>query len=216
MTAKSMSRRRPLRLGLYGGTFDPVHLGHLIAARDALEQMHLDAVLFIPCARSPFKTGSPRTTDAQRVAMLRHALQGEPRFWFSRCELDRPAPSYTIDTAREVRMAFPHATFFWLIGADLMARLHEWAGWEDLRREVKFLLLERGKDVPVPGDGAARGSGLAASPASRYICHRDSPPRESPPSDRPPGAGVRGRLYQARGAFIFPSLLSCLKLPPRP
>jgi nicotinate-nucleotide adenylyltransferase len=150
MAKKSLPRRRSLRLGLYGGTFDPVHLGHLLAARDALEQMSLDAVLFIPCARSPFKAGAPRTTDAQRVAMLRHALKGEPRFWFSRCELDRPAPSYTIDTAREVRAAFPHATFFWLIGADLMARLHEWHGWADLRREVKFLLLERGEGMRVP------------------------------------------------------------------
>lgn len=148
--AAEKSTRRSLRLGLYGGTFDPVHLGHLIAARDALEQGRLDAVLFIPCAQSPFKAGSPRTTDAQRVAMLRHALKSEPRFWFSRCELDRPAPSYTIDTAREVRAAFPHATLFWLIGADLMARLHEWHGWADLRREVKFLLLERGEDVRVP------------------------------------------------------------------
>jgi nicotinate-nucleotide adenylyltransferase len=144
------NRRRPLRLGCYGGTFDPVHLGHLLAARDALEQMRLDAVLFIPCARSPFKAGAPRTADAQRVAMLRRALQGEPRFWFSRCELDRPAPSYALDTAREVRAAFPHATVFWLIGADQMARLDEWHGWTDLRREVKFLLLERGEDIRVP------------------------------------------------------------------
>jgi nicotinate-nucleotide adenylyltransferase len=147
---KSTSRRGPLRLGCYGGTFDPVHLGHLLAARDALEQMRLDAVLFIPCAQSPFKAGAPRTSDAQRVAMLRHALKGEPRFWFSRCELDRPAPSYTIDTVREVRAAFPRAVVFWLIGADLMARLDEWAGWDDLRREVKFLLLERGPDRRVP------------------------------------------------------------------
>ncbi len=147
---KILPRRPPLRLGCYGGTFDPVHLGHLLAARDALEQMRLDAVLFIPCAQSPFKSGAPRTTAAQRVAMLRRALAGEPRFWFSRCELDRPAPSYTIDTAREVRAAFPRATCFWLIGADLMARLHEWHGWTDLRREVKFLLLERGEGVRVP------------------------------------------------------------------
>jgi nicotinate-nucleotide adenylyltransferase len=150
MAGKRTTRARALRLGCYGGTFDPVHLGHLIAARDALEQMRLDAVLFIPCARSPFKAGAPRTSDTQRVAMLRRALAGERRFWFSRCELDRPAPSYTIDTVREVRAAFPRATVFWLIGADMIPRLPEWHGWYDLRREVKFLLLERGEDVRVP------------------------------------------------------------------
>jgi nicotinate-nucleotide adenylyltransferase len=149
VAAKS-SRRGALRLGLYGGTFDPVHLGHVLVARDALEQARLDAVLFIPCAQSPFKAGAPRTTDAQRVAMLRGALRGEPRFWLSRAELERPAPSYALDTAREIQAAFPRAALFWLIGADQLARLREWHGWAELRREVKFLLLERGGEGRVP------------------------------------------------------------------
>ncbi len=151
----SRTRPRALRLGVYGGTFDPVHHGHLILAREALEQARLDAVLFVPCARSPHKSGQPRTTDLQRVTMLRRALKGEPRFWLTRCELERPAPSYAIDTAREIRESFPQAALFWLIGADQLARLAEWKHWDALRREVKFLLLPRGgaslpaADVPV-------------------------------------------------------------------
>jgi nicotinate-nucleotide adenylyltransferase len=150
MPTHPSSRRSSLRLGIFGGTFDPVHLGHLLPARDALEKMRLDAVLFVPCARSPFKKERPQTTDAQRLALLRLALKSEPRFWLSRCELDRPAPSYAIDTAREVREAFPRATLFWLLGADQLARLDEWHNWKELKREVKFVLMQRGEGTAVP------------------------------------------------------------------
>ncbi|MGH9594526.1 MAG: nicotinate-nicotinamide nucleotide adenylyltransferase, partial [Bryobacteraceae bacterium] len=109
-----MARGKRLRLGIFGGTFDPVHQGHLILACDALEQARLDAVLFIPCAQSPHKSGRPHTTDAQRVAMLKKALKDETRFWLSRCELERGAPSYAIDTVREISEAFPRAELFWL------------------------------------------------------------------------------------------------------
>jgi nicotinate-nucleotide adenylyltransferase len=155
MTAKTPTRRRPLRLGIYGGTFDPIHLGHLLLARDALEQMRLDAVLFVPCARSPFKSGHPRSGDAQRLALLRLALKGEPRFWLTRCELERPAPSYAIDTAREIHAAFPRAALFWMIGADQLARLDEWRRFDELRREVKFLLLERTTESSAAGGADA-------------------------------------------------------------
>jgi len=148
------SRKRPLRLGIYGGTFDPVHCGHLLLARDALEQARLDAVLFVPCAQSPHKRGRPHTTDIQRLSMLRLALKGEPRFWLTRCELERPAPSYAIDTARELHDAFPRAELLWLIGADQLARLEEWHQWDELRREVKFLLLHRGAGE-IPKETAA-------------------------------------------------------------
>jgi nicotinate-nucleotide adenylyltransferase len=140
-------RQRPLRLGIYGGTFDPVHCGHLLLARDALEQGRLDAVLFVPCAQSPHKRGKPHTTDLQRLSMLRLAVKGEPRFWLTRCELERPAPSYAIDTAREIHEAFPRSELFWLIGADQLARLEEWHRWEELRHEIKFLLLRRGEET---------------------------------------------------------------------
>ena len=137
---------RRLRLGVYGGTFDPVHHGHLILARDALEQFRLDAVLFVPCSQSPLKSKKPRGTDAQRLAMLKLALKTETRFWLTRCELDRPAPSYAYDTALEIRDAFPRAELFWLIGADQLAELNQWHRAGDLRRLVQFVLLPRGKD----------------------------------------------------------------------
>jgi nicotinate-nucleotide adenylyltransferase len=139
------SSRKPLRLGIYGGTFDPVHLGHLLLARDALEQAPLDAILFIPCRQSPHKNAPPLSPGPKRLAMLRAALKGEPRFWLSRCELDRPGPSFAIDTALEVREAFPRAKLSWLIGADQLARLHEWERWKELRGLLKFILLERGE-----------------------------------------------------------------------
>lgn len=149
MSRKNISSptRRRLRLGIYGGTFDPVHHGHLLLARDALEQGRFDAVLFVPCGQSPLKSQRPRATNAQRLAMLRLALKGEPRFWLTRCEIDRPAPSYAFDTATEIREAFPHAELFWLIGADQLVDLHKWHRPEDLQRLVKFFLLPRGETI---------------------------------------------------------------------
>jgi nicotinate-nucleotide adenylyltransferase len=131
------------RLGIYGGTFDPVHLGHLLLARDALEQCRLDAVMFVPCAQSPLKTRGALAPDARRLSMLKLALRGEPRFWLSRCELDRPAPSYSIDTAREIQAAFPHAHLFWILGQDQWTQLDQWRSAEELRRLVRFIRLPR-------------------------------------------------------------------------
>jgi len=156
--------KRRLRLGVYGGTFDPVHLGHLLLARDALEQHRLDAVLFVPCAQSPLKKGEPLAPAARRLAMLRSALKGEPRFWLSRCEIDRPAPSYAVDTAREIREAFPRADLFWLIGDDQWAALDQWHRPDELRRMVTFVLLPRGG-----ASGRARPGKVLSLPRPRRI-----------------------------------------------
>jgi len=144
----SASRSRGLKLGIYGGTFDPIHHGHLILAHDALEQLRLDAILFVPCARSPFKNRKPQVTDAQRLAMLRMALKNEPRFWLTRCELDRPPPYYAYDTTLEIREAFPRGKLFWLIGADQLADLGKWHRADELRHLVTFVLLPRGGPSP--------------------------------------------------------------------
>jgi nicotinate-nucleotide adenylyltransferase len=154
-----------LRLGIYGGTFDPVHTGHLLLARDALEQCQLDAVLFVPCAQSPLKKKGPLATAAQRVAMLKLALKGEPRFWLSRCELDRPAPSYAIDTAREIQEAFPRAQLFWMLGEDQWTQLDQWRQADELRRLVRFIRLPRG------GEGGPKR--LSAAKVSKSPVRRD-------------------------------------------
>lgn len=138
-------RSRRLRLGIYGGTFDPVHHGHLLLARDALEQLRFDAILFVPASQSPFKTQKTHAADVRRLAMLRLGLKGEDRFWLTRCELDRPPPSYAYDTVLEISEAFPLAELFWLLGADQLAGLNRWHRIAELRRLVTFALLPRGK-----------------------------------------------------------------------
>ena len=149
--ARGKSKR--LRLGIYGGTFDPVHHGHLLLARDAMEQLRLDAVLFVPCGQSPFKSRKPHATDAQRLALLRLALKSHSHFWLTRCEIDRPAPSYAYDTAMEIREAFPRGKLFWLIGADQLADLEKWHRPDDLRRLVTFVLLPRGESAAKTAQG---------------------------------------------------------------
>jgi nicotinate-nucleotide adenylyltransferase len=156
-----------LRLGIFGGTFDPVHLGHLILAHDALEQARLDAVLFMPCARSPFKYRAPLAGDAARLAMLRAALKGEPRFWLSRCEIERPAPSYAIDTVQELADAFPRAELTWLLGEDQAADLSKWHRSVELQRQVRFLVFLRDgqtpRALPLPGLPRPRRVDISAS-----------------------------------------------------
>jgi nicotinate-nucleotide adenylyltransferase len=141
----AVSRGKRLRLGIYGGTFDPIHHGHLVLAHDAMEQLRLDGVFFVPCQQSPLKSRKPLAANARRLAMLKLALKSEPRFWLSRCELDRPAPSYSYDTALEIREAFPRAELFWLIGADQLRDLPKWHRTDDLRRLVQFVVLPRGE-----------------------------------------------------------------------
>lgn len=135
---------RPLQLAIYGGTFDPVHHGHLILAEEAREQLQLDAVLFLPCNQSPHKPDRPPAAPRHRLAMLQVALKGLPRFWLCRCEIDRPGLSYAIDTVAEIRQAFPKARLYWFIGADQLPKLHTWHRYKELQKQVTFVLLDRG------------------------------------------------------------------------
>lgn len=132
-----------MRLALYGGTFDPVHHGHLILARDALEELKLDRVIFIPARLSPHKlASSPAPSDARRE-MLAAAIAGETAFTLDDSELERTGPSFTIDTVERIRAAQPEATLFYLIGADNLRELHTWRRIEDLRRLVEFVVFGR-------------------------------------------------------------------------
>lgn len=131
------------RTGIFGGTFDPIHHGHLILARDALEQLGLDSVIFIPAATSPHKLTSTPAAAEIRVEMLRAAIEGEPRFSVDTMELDRPPPSYTVETMEALRLREPEASLVCLIGEDNVAQLSTWHRFADLAKLVQFAVLDR-------------------------------------------------------------------------
>ena len=131
------------KIGIFGGTFDPIHHGHLILARDAIEQLELDELIFIPAALSPHKSGElPADADA-RVEMLRAAIEEQPQFCLDTLELERPAPSYTVDTIETLRIREPDAQFICLIGEDNVAQLPTWRRFADLSKMVQFAVLDR-------------------------------------------------------------------------
>ena len=119
------------RIGLFGGSFDPVHNAHLALARQALQELRLDQLRWVPAGQA-WQKSRPLAPAVHREAMLRLAIAGEPRFVLEGCELRRPGPSYTLDTVRELQAATPAAQWFLVIGQDQYAALHTWFGFEQL------------------------------------------------------------------------------------
>ena len=115
-----------MRLGIFGGTFDPIHLGHLIVAEQCREQGRLDQVLFIPAARPPHKNDQELTAYAQRVEMLALALSGNPAFRIDEREKDRPGPSFTVDTLAQLHALHDDAELFLIVGSDTLRDLPQW------------------------------------------------------------------------------------------
>jgi nicotinate-nucleotide adenylyltransferase len=139
------------KLGVYGGTFDPIHNAHLILAREALEQLRLERVVFVPAAVSPHKLDQASAPAAVRLEMLRAAVEGEPAFEVDDLELQRAAPSFTIDTIEELHRR-EHATeIYYLVGSDNLPRLDTWHRFEDLQRLVQFVILARDAQPIDPG-----------------------------------------------------------------
>ncbi len=152
-----------MRIAIYGGSFDPIHHGHLILARDALEQLKLDRVIFVPAAISPHKPGRCPAPASLRREMIAAAIAGEPGFELEDCELSREGPSYSIDTAEYLRVRFPGATLLYLIGHDNVALLSTWRRIEELRKLVEFVVFDRGADTAA-ADSAAGAPGVGAGP----------------------------------------------------
>ncbi len=115
-----------MRLGIYGGTFDPIHYGHLLLAERCREELQLDEVWFIPAGSPPHKQGRVTTPAKARVAMVEFAVSGFPEFRVSRIELDRVGPSYTVQTLEQIRASDPSREVFLLMGADSIAELVTW------------------------------------------------------------------------------------------
>jgi nicotinate-nucleotide adenylyltransferase len=133
-----------MRIALFGGSFDPVHHGHLLLAQDAVEQLELDRLVFIPAGVNPHKLQSaPVATPIQRLKMLQAATSGVAGFVCDPQELEREGPSYTVDTVEAYRDRWPQAQLFLLIGEDNLAKLHAWHRVERLRELVEFVCFGR-------------------------------------------------------------------------
>jgi nicotinate-nucleotide adenylyltransferase len=113
-------------IGLFGGSFDPVHHGHLIVGQVAREKLGLEVLRFVPAREQPFKHGRHRTSPEHRAAMLALALGSTSGFTVEHAELNRPGPSYTVDTLEDLRRREPGAAFVLLLGADAAAELPAW------------------------------------------------------------------------------------------
>ena len=132
------------RVGIFGGTFDPIHLGHLILAQVALEELDLDRIIFVPAAISPYTQDQPpAATPRDRLEMIRTAINEEPRFSVDDRELARKGPSYTIDTVRSLLGDYPGVRFLYLIGADQLKDLSGWHEFHDLKNLVDFAVFDR-------------------------------------------------------------------------
>jgi nicotinate-nucleotide adenylyltransferase len=134
---------RAVKIGFLGGSFDPVHFGHLMAAQDAYEQHQLDRLVLVPAAQAPLKPNDVQSSAEDRLAMLRAATEWDRRFEISDVELRRGGVSYTIDSARHFRELYPNDQLYWVIGGDQLPNLHLWKDISELAKLVEFIFLER-------------------------------------------------------------------------
>jgi nicotinate-nucleotide adenylyltransferase len=132
-----------MRIGVFGGTFDPVHLAHLVLAEQCREQACLDQVLFIPAARPPHKLDRTLTPLSHRIEMLALAIAGQPAFRIDDLEKNRPGPSYTADTLAELQRGNPGAELFLLIGSDTVNDLPHWHAPGQVAELATLLVVQR-------------------------------------------------------------------------
>ena len=131
------------KIGIYGGTFDPVHHGHLILARDACETLALEKMIFVPAAASPHKIDGAAVAAQIRLEMVRKAIEDEARFAVDDCEVRRGPPSFTIDTVEIIKQHEADAQFFYCIGEDNVSSLTSWHRFTELQKMVQFVVLDR-------------------------------------------------------------------------
>jgi len=145
------------RIGLFGGSFDPVHDAHLALARLALDQLQLDLLYWIPVG-TPWQKARSLSPAEDRAAMVERAIDGEPRFVLERCEIERGGPSYTLETVCDLQAREPGARWFLIIGQDQYANLPSWHGWRELLQRVTLAVAGR------MGEEPQAGAALAAVP----------------------------------------------------
>lgn len=131
------------KIGILGGTFNPVHSGHLLLAQNAMERLELSKVLFIPCANPPHKAATTLASAEHRLAMLELATEHDLHFEVSDMEIRRGGYSYTIDTIRELKRINPSAELYFIIGTDSLLELHTWKNIHDLLKLCRFITFSR-------------------------------------------------------------------------
>ena len=151
-------------IGLFGGSFDPIHTGHLLVAQSAIEELKLDRLFLIPAARSPFKLDLQPSSAENRLAMLRLALVGRTNCEVDDVEIQRGGTSFTIDTVRYFNQRFPEAKLYYLIGADNVAGLTKWRSADELAILAEFVVIPRPGEAHVPIPPPFRGHHLGGFP----------------------------------------------------
>ena len=138
-----VSSDSPRPLGLLGGAFDPVHIGHLRSAIAVREELQLERVDFIPAAQSPLKGGAALTAE-HRLAMLQLAVRDVPGLDVDARELERPGPSYTVDTLKALRAEYGAARpLLWIVGSDILTTLSQWSRWRELLDHAHLVVMAR-------------------------------------------------------------------------
>lgn len=141
----------PKRIGIFGGAFDPIHLGHLTLAETALKQANLDIVIFIPC-KIPVHKAATHAATIERVTMCRLAIADQPAFSLHTCEVNRESPSYMINTLRILQGEHPDAAWFLIVGQDAAATLPTWHEAEALLSQVTVLVGGREDSAEISSD----------------------------------------------------------------
>ncbi len=143
-----MAENKPERIGVFGGSFDPVHMGHLTIAQDAVEQLELERLIFMPAAIPPHKQGHTLAEGRHRFEMLQLATEGNLSFEVSDMELQRGGVSYTFDTMRQIQFEHPGAELFFIVGLDSLTILHSWKNVEQLLEICTVVPFARGGEDP--------------------------------------------------------------------
>lgn len=163
-----------MRIGIFGGSFDPVHLGHLRLAEKMLKSKALQRIYFVPVKRSPFKSRAPAANAKDRLTMLRLALRKNPALKISECELRRPSPSYTAHTVKFFRKRFPRAQFYLLMGQDALKHFRKWKNPREIQKECRLLPHARiggisSSKIRVRAASGRSLKGLVPGKVERYI-----------------------------------------------
>lgn len=131
------------KVGIMGGTFDPIHVGHLLVAEHTREALKMDGIWFMPAADPPHKSHQPSATAEERLQMVRQSVESNPAFYVTDIEIKRGGVSYTIDTINELQSDYPDVMFSFIIGADMVNYLPKWHKIEELVKRISFIGVHR-------------------------------------------------------------------------